>query len=325
MAAAEPDARPADRPAPRAASPAARDASGDGWLAYEAPAKVNLYLGVHAELDWRGYHRVDSVMAAVGVADVVRVRPAAAGAGCTVRCEPSAHVPQERNTCWRAAHALARELGVAPDLEIEVEKRVPSQAGLGGASADAAAVLLALCELSGTDPADPRVARAARAVGADVPFFLTGRPSYLAGAGDVLAEGFDPLPPSPVALVRVPGRGVPTPAAYAEFDREPVPAAPLGPMLDALRAGDAAAVAVAASNNLGPVACRLHEGCAGSLQWLAARPGVLASQVSGSGSCVFALCGDDAAARAVADAARARGWWGCATRLLDHGVRRLGA
>lgn len=307
-------------PAADPAGPAARD---DGWLRYEAPAKVNLYLGVHPQLDARGYHRVDSVMAAVGVSDEVLVRRD--GRGPSVSCRPTAHVPQQRNTCWKAMHALCAELGREPRYAVRVEKRVPSQAGLGGASADAAAVLLAICDLEGVDPADPRVVRAARAVGADVPFFLTGRPSYLAGAGDVLAEEFAPLAGVPVALVRAPGCGVPTPAAYADFDRDPVPAAPLGPMLDALRASDAAAAAAAAANNLGPVACRLLGSCAEALAWLASRPGVEVAQVSGSGSCVFALCASDATARDAADAARGRGWWSCATRLLDHGVRRLPA
>ena len=129
-------------------------AASDGWLAFEAPAKINLYLGVYTEKDERGYHRVDSVMTAVDISDKVFVRPAK---DLSVSCNPSAHVPQEKNTCWKAAQAFASMFSYDASVEIHIEKHIPSQAGLGGASADAAAVLCALCELSGIDTADTRV------------------------------------------------------------------------------------------------------------------------------------------------------------------------
>lgn len=295
-------------------------AASDGWLAFEAPAKINLYLGVYTEKDERGYHRVDSVMTAVDISDKVFVRPAK---DLSVSCDPSAHVPQEKNTCWKAAQAFASMFSYDASVEIHIEKHIPSQAGLGGASADAAAVLCALCELSGIDTADVRVSEVARQVGADVPFFLFGKPCYFAGAGDVLAEEFAALDALPVALVRPPGHGVSTPAAYADFDRCPVEAGSLDEMLSALRAGDTDKMVCAVTNNLGPVACRLHEGCAQVLKWLSNQDHALVAQVSGSGSCVFALCDSSDNATRIAQAAQIHGWWSCATKVRDHGICRI--
>ena len=101
-----------------------------------APAKVNLHLGVHAQKDERGYHRVDSVMIALDLADVVSVHDAN---GLSVTFEPAVDAPLEKTTTWRAARLLADELGVEPDVAITIERHIPEQAGLGGSSADAGA------------------------------------------------------------------------------------------------------------------------------------------------------------------------------------------
>ena len=266
-----------------------------------APAKVNLHLGVHAEKDARGYHRVDSVMVALDLADVVTVEPAGS---LSVTCVPPAGFPEQSNTAFRAASLLAAALGRPADVRVTLEKHIPEQSGMGGSSSDAASVLLALCELWGLDPLDARVAKAARAVGADVPFFLDPRPTLLAGAGDVPREKFLPLDGVPVALVRPEGPGVSTPAAYREFDRLHDPAADPAPICSALRASDARAVAGLLENNLDPVARRLLPEVDRVRGWLSAREGVVACQVTGSGSCVFAVCESRAAAEAAAAEAR---------------------
>lgn len=295
-------------------------AASDGWLAFEAPAKINLYLGVYPEKDARGYHRVDSIMTAVDLSDKVFVRRAKE---LSVTCNPSAHVPQDKNSCWKAARIFARVFSCDASVEIHIEKHIPSQAGLGGASADAAAVIAALCELMDIDPLDSRVSEVARKVGADVPFFLVGQPSYFAGAGDVIAEKFDPLNELPVVLVRAPGRGVSTPAAYAEFDRSPVEATSLDTMLHALRRRDIDGAIHAVANNLGPVACRLNEDCAAVLRWLKSQNNILSAQVSGSGSCVFGLCASVEDAEQIAQVAQTQGWWACASKVVNYGVRPL--
>lgn len=287
-------------------------------LRLEAPAKVNLYLGVYQERDERGYHRVDSVMHAVGLVDKVEIAPADE---LSLVCEPAVDCPVESNCAWRAAVLMGEAFGREPRVSIHIAKGIPSQSGLGGASADAAAVIVGLCELWGVDTRREAVVDVARRVGADVPFFLGEGPELLEGAGDVLAGRFTSLDGVPVVLVRPRGAGVVTGEAYAEFDLDPVPAADRGGVLGALRAGDVRALARALSNNLAPAAQRLIPEASRVLEALSGSDGVLRAMVTGSGSCCFALCSSAEAARAAARAARSRGWWSCATSLRAAGVR----
>ena len=124
----------------------------DRSLTLSAPAKINLYLGVHTERDDRGYHRVDSLMAAVGLSDTVTVTPAQA---LTVQTVPASDFPMQKNTAYRAAVAMAEHYGREANICVTIEKRIPLCAGLGGPSTDAAAVIVALAELWGIDRTDP--------------------------------------------------------------------------------------------------------------------------------------------------------------------------
>lgn len=297
----------------------------------DAPAKVNLYLGVHAELDVRGYHRVDSVMVPVGLTDIVtveeldeeRVQGVDSADLPLFSCKPSVRCPKRSNTAWRAARLMGEAFGRVPAVSVTVEKHIPSQSGLGGASADAAAVILGLCRLWDIDCDDSRVDGVARKVGADVPFFLYGGVALLRGAGDKLAEQYPSLGELPVVLVRPKGPGISTPIAYAEFDRDPVPVVPLEPMLEALAVGNVDAVIGLLANNLDPVARRLKPELSKVHEMLVAQPGVRCVMVSGSGSCTFALFEDDCAADEARNAALARGWWSEGRHVRAEGARIL--
>ena len=283
-----------------------------------APAKLNLHLGIHPGRDERGYHRADSVMIGVALADVVRISPSDR---LSLETSIDCGVPQEGNTVFRAARLLCEALGHDEGYAIWVEKRVPSQAGMGGASSDAASTLLGLCQLWGVSPRDERVVAVARSIGADVPFFLTMNPALLTGAGDVLAEEFPALVDVPVALVR-PDVGVSTVEAYRTFDAEPIEPPSPEAMCAALRASDAQAVAAALYNNLEPAANKLAPETLVVRKWLQGQPGVVAAQLTGSGSCVFALCESDAVAEQIArDAQETRNWWSCATTTVGVGYQ----
>ncbi len=280
----------------------------------EAPCKVNLHLGIHTQLDERGYHRVDSVMAPVGLFDTVTVSDAPSLEVCH---QPALCVAPQKTTVWKAATLLAARLGVEPNVRVDVVARIPEKAGLGGSSADAGATLRLLAQRWGMAPCDPLVAQVARQVGADVAFFLDPRPALYLGGGDVLEEAFSPLA-LPVALVMPAGEGVSAKAAYQAFDAAPVEACGYGEMCAALRgaAGPARAARVAELlfNNLAPAAKALQAGCAEVEAWAAAQDEVAAAIVTGSGSCVFAVCESLAAARAVAArAAKMHNWWSYAT------------
>lgn len=286
-----------------------------------APAKINLYLGVHTQKDTRGYHRVDSVMAALELADTVELSEADVLSVTTI---PDAGIPQEQNTAYRAATGLGRALGREPLVQISIEKRIPLCAGLGGPSTDAAAVLIGLGELWGLEPENPMLDEVARSVGADVPFFLHGSPAYLSGRGDELEEAFPLKDEPPIVLVKPNGGGLSTADAYRRFDEAPVPLPPLEPLLCALREGRTDLLPELAANNLAPASCSLAPEISEVLAWLRAQPGVLAANVCGSGSCSYAICSSvQAAEAAAADARTAGDWWSCATSMKNYGARTV--
>ena len=293
------------------------------------PCKVNLHLGIHTQKDQRGYHKVDSLMVPVALYDTVVVDDAPE---LTVTHEPQLCVLPERTTTWKAAVLLANKLGVSPDVSIDVQVHIPEKAGLGGSSADAAATLYLLAQRWGVDPLDPLVVEVAKAVGADVAFFLDPRPSLMLGAGDTLVETYTSTVDASLAIVLPAETGVVTKEAYDQFDASPIAPESYENLSALLRdagqdvagmepAPDNAAaskqfihqVASLLFNNLAPAAKSLKPQVAEVEEWLKAQSGVLGAQVSGSGSSSFALCESQDAANAIAAAAQAKGWRGFST------------
>ena len=295
----------------------------------QIPCKVNLHLGIHAQKDQRGYHKVDSLMVPVALYDTVVVDDAPE---LTVAHEPQLCVLPERTTTWKAAVLLANKLGVSPDVSIDVQVHIPEKAGLGGSSADAAATLYLLAQRWGVDPLDPLVVEVAKAVGADVAFFLDARPSLMLGAGDTLVETYASTVDAPLAIVLPAETGVVTKEAYDQFDASPIAPESYENLSALLRnAGQGAAgmepapdnaaaskqfiqqVAGLLFNNLAPAAKSLKPQVAEVEKWLKTQPGVLGAQVSGSGSSSFALCESQDVTNAIAAAAQAKGWRGFST------------
>lgn len=300
-----------------------------GRQTIKIPCKVNLHLGIHAQKDQRGYHKVDSLMVPVALYDTVVVDDAPE---LTVTHEPQLCVLPERTTTWKAAVLLANKLGISPDVSIDVQVHIPEKAGLGGSSADAAATLYLLAQRWSVDPLDSLVVEVAKAVGADVAFFLDPRPSLMLGAGDTLVETYTSTVDAPLAIVLPAETGVVTKEAYDQFDASPIApesyeqlsallraagqdAAGMEPAPDNAAAGEQFIQQVASLlfNNLAPAAKSLKPQVAEVEEWLKAQSGVLGAQVSGSGSSSFALCESQDAADAIAAAAQAKGWRGFST------------
>ena len=300
-----------------------------GRQTIKIPCKVNLHLGIHTQKDQRGYHKVDSLMVPVALYDTVVVDDAPE---LTVTHEPQLCVLPERTTTWKAAVLLANKLGISPDVSIDVQVHIPEKAGLGGSSADAAATLYLLAQRWGVDPLDSLVVEVAKAVGADVAFFLDPRPSLMLGAGDTLVETYTSTVDAPLAIVLPAETGVVTKEAYDQFDASPIApesyenlsallraagqdAAGMKPAPDNAATGEQLIQQVASLlfNNLAPAAKSLKPQVAEVEEWLKAQSGVLGAQVSGSGSSSFALCESQDAADAIAAAAQAKGWRGFST------------
>lgn len=286
-------------------------------LVITAPAKVNLYLEVGAPRD-DGYHNVTTVLHALDLSDTVTIT---ANVPFTFACDPDLAVPAEENLAVRAARAMARSQHRDLDVAITLVKKIPAGGGLGGASADAAAVIVGLARLWAINPEDAILTDVARALGADVPFFLTGGAALLTGRGDVLERRLPALD-APVVLVKPPV-SISTAAAYAAFDRllaggaAPMPGT--ADILTAFDASDAALVAHSLANNMVPAAVSLVPRVTDLLTMVSEHPGVRGATMAGSGSTVFGVCESDAIARHVATAARASGLWAAATRFSARG------
>jgi 4-diphosphocytidyl-2-C-methyl-D-erythritol kinase len=256
-----------------------------------AQAKINLFLRVLAR-EQSGYHQIETLFCRLDLADdvVVRVTPAGRSIDCRLVDATLGDVgPTEHNLAYRAAvsYATARD-GWPHGFAIEIDKRIPIGAGLGGGSADAGAVFRALQALDPDPLPTTTVLALARQLGADVPFFATDAALALAwGRGDRLLP-CPPLPPRHVLLC-VPPVAVSTRDAYA--------------WLAAAR-GDAVAGPVAfprrafagweeiepyLGNDFQPIVAARHPEIADALETLERIPGVYASQLTGSGSAVYAL------------------------------------
>ncbi|MDP3427911.1 MAG: 4-(cytidine 5'-diphospho)-2-C-methyl-D-erythritol kinase [Humidesulfovibrio sp.] len=152
----------------------------------QAPAKINLSLLILGRRA-NGYHDLESLFIPVpGLADTLVIGPGAPGSGCLVTPElPGA--PLEKNLVFRAWKAYAQATGRRPDLEVRLTKRIPTGAGLGGGSSNAAAMLRWLQDQAGTLAlTEAELVRLAAGIGADVPFFLQDGPAIARGIGDEL-------------------------------------------------------------------------------------------------------------------------------------------
>lgn len=278
-------------------------------LCLHAPAKINLHLGV-GPLGTDGYHPVETVLQTVELGDTVTIGESREA---SFSCTPGLGIPHGENLAWRAALAMAETFGMDLRVEVSVLKRVPHGAGLGGASADAAAVIVGLCRLWGVGDSDARRVEVARSLGADVPFFLEGGAALYGGRGDVLVRRLRPLE-SAVVLVK-PAESVRTAAAYAAFDRlSLVASVPAEGIMRALDDGDAPGIAASLHNQMTASSIGLVPRIATALELVRGQDGVLGAEMAGSGSAVFGICADDLAAERCARIAQSAGYWAVATR-----------
>jgi 4-diphosphocytidyl-2-C-methyl-D-erythritol kinase len=177
-----------------------------------APAKLNLRLRV-LQRDETGYHGIETLLVALDLSDRVSLVPGSAGIELEVDGDSSGVPADSSNLCWRAVESLCEAAGIDPAVSIQLEKRIPSAAGLGGGSSDAAATLVALNEMLGLPLGREQLLRIAGELGSDVPFGLVSSPLAL---GWERGRRLIPLrPPSarPV-LIAVPPFGVSASDAY---------------------------------------------------------------------------------------------------------------
>ena len=253
-----------------------------------AQAKLNLALRVLAR-EASGYHQLETLFARIELGDLVTIRTGRSGR--SLRCEgPSLSAdlgPPERNLAWRAAVAYAAETGFPDGFAIEIEKRIPVAAGLGGGSADAGAVLRILNAVAPEPVSSSRLLALAGGLGADVPFLTAEAPFALAwGRGDRMVL-MPALAARDVALVHPPF-GIATAEAFgwlaSERGTEVLPPAAIEE--EALRSW--AGVTALAGNDFEPPVSRRHPVVAEIVAALGAA-GARIAQLTGSGSTVFGV------------------------------------
>lgn len=256
----------------------------------QANAKINLSLDLTGVLP-DGYHAITTVMQSVDLADTVTMTSGADG--LSLSCSAPGIPTDEKNAAWKAAAAFCRAAGKAPDYHIHIDKRIPSQAGMGGGSADAAAVLSILNGLHGAPLGEAELLALALEIGADVPFCLTGGTRLCLNKGEVMAD----LPAfSAHVLIAKPDRGVSTAEAFRRFDTaEKLTHPDNDGFLFHMACGDPAS-AFRCAGNLFEQLTDVPEGAAIKKSMLS--NGAFYAAMTGSGSAFFGLFETEAAAEA---------------------------
>ncbi|MFI5114128.1 MAG: 4-(cytidine 5'-diphospho)-2-C-methyl-D-erythritol kinase [Terriglobales bacterium] len=177
-------------------------------------AKINLGLYIGAPRA-DGYHDLRTVYQTIALHDVIRVS-VGRGRGIEIRCEHPRVPRDQSNTCYQVATRVMGELGAKGKVVVEIEKRLPVQGGLGAASSNAVATMVAMERALRKPLAGPARLRIAAEVGSDLPLFLVGGTVLGLGRGEEVYPLPD-LPALPLVVV-TPGVGVSTPHAFADWD-----------------------------------------------------------------------------------------------------------
>jgi len=249
-------------------------------------AKLNLTLDVLGKRE-DGYHDLKSVMQAITLRDDVEI-DVDTGKPWVLKCDKEGIPTDSTNLAWKAARVYLDAIGKEPDgLEIRITKRIPSQAGLGGGSADAAAVLRALNRHYGEPLSIGALAELGAQVGSDVPFCTICGTAMVEGRGERLRR----LPDMPdcVFVICMPDFSVSTPELYRKLDSRTIAKRPNHMAMEsAILSGDLGSVAENVYNVFDPVVTEEHLEL-NYIKSICNSYGSLGQQMTGSGSAIFAI------------------------------------
>ena len=250
----------------------------------KCPAKLNLYLDITHRMP-NGYHIMEMVMQAVNLFDTVYLTLNDTGE-VTLSMEDSPIPADQTNLAWRCARLLLDETQSRHGVEIRIHKEIPSEAGLGGGSADGAGVLVGLNALLGSPLRTERLIELGARVGSDIPFCIQGGTAMVRGYGEIL-EALEPLDDCRI-LIAKPAKGVPTAECFARYDASGkpygIPGTPL--IKKAINADDLSAVCKLLYNAL-EEAADLPE--VQEIRQIMLESGAAGSRMTGSGSAVFGI------------------------------------
>lgn len=179
-----------------------------------AYAKINLFLDIESRRA-DGYHDILSLMQRISLKDTLKVSAEPSDVkSISISCSDKAIPCDEKNLAYKAANIYP----ITAKITIDIEKNIPSSAGLAGGSADAAAVLVALNEICENKLSTEELCALGAKLGADVPFCITGGACLVEGIGDILTATKS-MPNFPIVVAKK-GEGMSTPAAYRALDEK---------------------------------------------------------------------------------------------------------
>jgi 4-diphosphocytidyl-2-C-methyl-D-erythritol kinase len=271
-----------------------------------APAKINLslkILGRRAD----GFHEIETFIAPISLADEIQIKKQPRW--IDLECNDSSIPHGDDNLVVRAAKAFLQETGQKGGVSIELKKKIPHGAGLGGGSSDAAATLLALNELFGTKMPREQLAKLGSTIGSDVPFFVFASPAICRGRGEIVSPTKLPEPLS--VLLLKPDFGVAAAWAYSRWkDSREIPGVSYS--VQEFRRQTF-------MNDLERPVFEKFVFLAEIKKWLLGQPEAGAALMSGSGSTIFAVLRDPPSVDALAQRAREQldpKLWTCAAQTL---------
>jgi 4-diphosphocytidyl-2-C-methyl-D-erythritol kinase len=278
-------------------------------LRIEAPAKVNYRLDVLRKRE-DGYHDLRMVMQRIDLCDLIDITITDAP-GITVTCNRTGVPDGPGNIAWRAADLLLKEAGRDAGIAIEIVKRIPVAAGMGGGSSDGAAVLMGVNELLELEFTDRRLMEIGARLGADVPFFIFKKTALAEGIGDILSP-VEHIPTAWLTIVN-PNIHVSTAWVYQNLQLTSGPNENIIPRfyksvsdICAILANDLESVTAKRYPIITEIKERLYSA------------GAIGALMSGSGPTVFGIFDNEAKARCTAEElTHSTGWFAIAVKTLE--------
>jgi 4-diphosphocytidyl-2-C-methyl-D-erythritol kinase len=257
-----------------------------GRVLLRACAKVNYALEVRG-LRGDGYHEISSVLQSVSLADELEIERSRGGFELSFEPEGVEIGPVEENTVYKAWALLWETSGHELPTRIRLHKKIPAGAGLGGGSADAAAVLVGMNELFDLGLDAEQLRKIGARIGADVPFCLSGGTALAQGVGEILTPL--PAPPAHRLLIAKPERGADTGGIYRTYnERDSGGIASADQVVAALRSGNLTELAGALGNDLEPVTTGLVPEVAAHKREML-RAGALGAAMTGTGTAIYGI------------------------------------
>lgn len=184
----------------------------------KAFAKINLAIDVKKK-DENGYHDIDMVTLPITLHDVLEMEQLISRHGIFITSDDPSLICDEGNLAFKALKAMEDNFSFSKGYRIQIYKRIPMNAGLGGGSADAAGIIRAICKLYNMDAHDPKIIKVARSIGSDVPFCLLNKPARVLGTGENIIP-LDSKLDYHVIIIK-PHKGLSTKDVYEKYDTIP--------------------------------------------------------------------------------------------------------